>query len=100
MKKVPGIGNVRRWNLLKWRTMCENQFHFNPSIPIPLADVHAVKLKYAQARQSAHIELRGGAGNLSAFETETLRVVTSMESKLPQLTRAYAQAVADHRECL
>lgn len=99
MKKVPGIGEVRRRNLLKWRTQCETEFRYNPNTPLPQADVQAVKLKYAQARQLALIELRGGAGTLSALESETRQTVSTLESKIAQLARAHAQALADLSEC-
>lgn len=99
MKKVPGIGDVRRRSLLDWRTRCEAQFRYNPNTPLPQAEVQIVKLKYAQARQSALVELRGGAGTLSALEAETRRVANTLEPKIPQLARTHAQALADHREC-
>ena len=99
MKKVPGIGDVRRRSLLNWRLQCEAAFRYNPNTPLPAAEVQAVKLKYAQARQSALVELRGGAGTLSALEAETRRAVNNLEGKIPQLARAHAQALADHREC-
>src|SRR5207244_13046735 len=57
-----------------------------------------IKLKYAQTRQSALVELRGGAGTLSALEVETSRLATRLEAKIPQLARTHAQALADHRE--
>jgi DNA-binding helix-hairpin-helix protein with protein kinase domain len=96
---VTGVGPVLLRALLAWRGQCEAAFRYNPNTPLPQAEVQAVKLKYAQARQAALVELRGGAGTLSAWETETRKAVNSLESKIPQLARAHAQAVADQREC-
>ena len=97
---VNGVGPVLLGQLLKWRMARAAAFRYNPNTPLPPAEVQAVKLKYAQARQAAIVELRGGAASLTALETETQRVVNSLESKLPQLSRAHAQALADHRECV
>jgi DNA-binding helix-hairpin-helix protein with protein kinase domain len=99
MKKVPGIGEVRKRSLLNWRAVCESQFRYNPNTPMPQAEVQAVKLKYAQSRQSALFEIRGGAATLSALETETVQSVNSLESKISQLARSHSQALADHHEC-
>ena len=98
---VPGIPNGKAHfnNLLAWRFKCEASFRYNPNTPLPQAEVQAVKLKYAQARQSALIELRGGAGTMSAWEADTRRFVTSLESKMPQLMRVHAQALADQSVC-
>lgn len=97
---VTGIGPPLLNQLLAWRRSCEAAFRYNLNTPLPPAEVQAVKLKYAQVRQAAIVELRGGAGTLTALETETQRVVNSLESRLPQLARAHAQALADHGECL
>ena len=97
--KVPGIGPVLLSNLLAWRAKCESQFKYNPNTPLPQAEVQAIKLKYSQLRQSLLIELRGGAGALSALETTTNKTVQSLESQLKQLAKSYAQAIADHKEC-
>lgn len=97
---VTGVGPALLGQLLRWRMEREAAFRYNPRTPLPPAEVQAVKLKYAQVRQAAIVELRGGAGSLTALETETQRVVNSLESKLPQLARAHAQALADHGECL
>ena len=97
---VNGVGPALLGQLLRWRMEREAAFRYNPNTPLPPAEVQAVKLKYAQARQAAIVELRGGAGSLTALETETQRVVNSLESKLPQLSRAHAQALADHRDCV
>jgi len=99
MKKVPGIGDKRRESLLAWRARCEAAFRFNPKAPLPEPEVQAVRFKYAQAKQHALVEVRGGAGTLSALESEAQRVITTLEARLPQLARGHAQALADHREC-
>jgi hypothetical protein len=99
MKKVPGIGEVRMRSLLNWRAECESQFRYNPNTPMPQAEVQAVKLKYAQLRQSALFKIRGGASTLLTLETETVRAVNSLESKISQLARSHSQALADHNEC-
>lgn len=98
---VPGIPNGKALfnNLLAWRSKCEANFRYNPNTPLPQTEVQAIKLKFAQARQSALIELRGGAGTLSSWEADTRRLLTNLESKMPQLTRAHAQALADQAMC-
>ena len=97
----PGIpkGGANHRALLEWRIKCEASFRYNPNTPLPQAEVQAIKLKYAQLRQSAFIELRGGAGTLSTWESNTRQFVANLESKIPQLIRVYAQAMADHAEC-
>lgn len=97
---VTGVGPALLGQLLRWRKDREAAFRYNPNTPLPPAEVQAVKLKHAQARQAAIVELRGGAGSLTALETETQRLVSSLESKRPQLVRAHAQALADHGQCL
>jgi len=92
---VTGVGPGSLRSLLSWRYQCEAAFRYNPNTPLPKAEVQAVKLKYAQARQSALVELRGGAGTSSALEAETRHAVDSLESRIPQLARAHAQALAD-----
>ncbi len=94
---VTGVGPVLLRSLLSWRSQCEAAFRYDPNTPLPQAEVQAVRLKYTQARQSALVELRGGAGALSALEAETRRAVDSLESRIPQLARAHAQALADHQ---
>ncbi len=97
--KVPGFGPVLIDRLIDWRRSCEAAFRYNPNTPLPQAEVQAVKLKFAQARQSALVELRGGAGSMSALETETQRTINSLEAKILLLARTHAQAIADHHEC-
>ncbi|HEX4119507.1 MAG TPA: hypothetical protein VH619_02670 [Verrucomicrobiae bacterium] len=100
MKKLPGIGDTRRHSLLAWRVSCESAFRYNAAAPLPQAEVHAVRMQYAQAKQLALVELRGGAGTLSSLEAETQKAMTKLENKLPELIRLHAQAVADHALCL
>jgi DNA-binding helix-hairpin-helix protein with protein kinase domain len=100
MKKLPGIGDTRRHSLLAWRVRCEFAFRYNAAAPLPQAEVHAVRMKYAQAKQLALVELRGGAGTLSTLEVETQKAVAKLETKLPELIRLHAQAVADHALCI
>lgn len=97
--KVPGIGPVLLGELLAWRKGREAAFRYNPNTPLPPAEVQAIRLKYAQVRQAAIVELRGGAFTLSSLEGETQRAVTRLEQSIPELARDYAQALADHREC-
>jgi DNA-binding helix-hairpin-helix protein with protein kinase domain len=97
---VPGIGGVLLTNLRAWRAICEREFRYNANTPLPPAEVQAVKLKHAQTRQSALIELREGAARLTTMEGETRAAVSSLKLKILELARIYAQAVADHRECV
>lgn len=99
MRKVPGIGDVRRRSLLNWKAQCERQFRFNPGTPLPQAEVLAVRLRYAQVKQSALVEMRGGADALARLEVGARRTISDLESKLPELARQYAQAFADHQIC-
>ena len=96
---VPGIGHVLLRNLLTWKAGCVAAFRYNPNTPVPQAEMQAVKLKYAQAKQSALAELRGGAATLSSLESETRQAITGLESTLPKLANAHAQALADKGEC-
>jgi DNA-binding helix-hairpin-helix protein with protein kinase domain len=97
--QVAGIGPVLRGNLLAWRLKCESEFRFNQNTPIPQSEIRAIKLRYAQARQAALIEIRAGAERMSSWETETRRLSSSLELKIPQLARVYAQAAADKNAC-
>lgn len=97
--QVSGIGPVLRSNLLAWRSKCESEFRFNQNTPIPQAEIQAVKLRYAQIRQTALIEIRGGAERMSFWEAEARRISSSLELKIPQLARVYAQALADQTVC-
>ena len=99
MRKIPGIGDVRRRSLLKWRAQCEAQFRFNPSLPLPQAEVQAVRLRHAQAKQLALVEVRAGVDFLVRMEAETQGAVLSLESNLPKLALQHAQAVADYGVC-
>jgi DNA-binding helix-hairpin-helix protein with protein kinase domain len=97
--QVTGIGPVLRSNLLAWRSKCESEFRFNQNTPIPQTEIRAVKLRYAQIRQAALIDIRSGAERMSSWEIETRRITSSLEEKIPQLARVYSQALADQTVC-
>jgi len=97
--RVTGIGPVLLNQLRLWRASCEAKFRYNPSTPLPQAEVQAVKLRYAPIRQSTFAELRGGAGALAALEADTRRKVALIEGKLSLLEKTCAEALADHAQC-
>ena len=91
MMAVSGVGPVLLASLISWRAKCEGEFRFNANTPLPKNEVQAVKLKYAQTRQSALVELRGGAGVLTATESEARRLLASVETALPGLARVHVR---------
>lgn len=97
--QVPGFGDVLLGYLQAWRRRCEAQFRYNASIPLPTAEVNAVKVKHAQVRQMALAELRGGAAKLESVESKTKSVVSQARMEILSLARAHAQAIADLAAC-
>jgi len=92
---VPGFKTTLIANLLAWREQCIRRFHYNPNTPLPLVEVNAVKIKYAQTRQSALTEIRGGAAKLEALEGKMRATANHSKIKILGLARELAQAQAD-----
>ena len=92
---VPGFGDSLIEKLLTWRQTCILQFRYNPNIPLPPAEVNAVKIKHAQHRQGALSEIRGGASNLGGLESQMKSALTRGNLEILELARALAQAKAD-----
>lgn len=93
--RVPGFGASLISNLMAWRRQCEARFKYNASMPLPVAEVNKVKLKYASARHSALAELRGGSAKLDDLEKSTRAAVSQEKLVLLKLAREHAQALAD-----
>lgn len=96
---VPGFGSSLVGNLLLWRQACERQFRYNPNSPLPPAEVNSVKIKHAQARQTALAEIRGGAAKLDALEIKMRAVVSRGKVEILEMARAQVQAIADLEAC-
>ena len=96
---VPGIGDVLLGYLLGWRADCERQFRYNANIPLPPADVRAIKIKYSGARQNSLVVIREGAAKLSAWESDTRTRFTQLQLNMIEAARIHAQAAADYAEC-
>jgi DNA-binding helix-hairpin-helix protein with protein kinase domain len=92
---VAGFGTALIASLVAWRRQCESRFRYNPSIPLPVVEVNAVKIKYAQTRQLALAELRGGAARLDSLENKTRSAASEARIEILNLARAHAQAIAD-----
>jgi DNA-binding helix-hairpin-helix protein with protein kinase domain len=92
---VPGIGPHLTSVLMAWRTRCEAAFRFNPSAPLPSGELAALRLKYAQLRQSIESDLRGGPAALCELSVSAKRHIENAEARIPHLVQQYAQAVAD-----
>jgi DNA-binding helix-hairpin-helix protein with protein kinase domain len=97
--QVPGFKDVLLGNLYSWRRWCEGQFRYNASVPLPTAEVNAVKVKFAQARQMALAELRGGAAKLESLESKARVASSQGKMEILNLARAHAQAIADLAVC-
>lgn len=93
--QVPGFGDVLLGHLQGWRRTCESRFRYNSSLPLPTSDVNAVKVKFAQTRQMALAEVRGGAAQFEKLEEQTRLATSQIKLEILNLARAHAQAVAD-----
>ena len=96
---VPGFGQGLFGNLLEWRRSCEARFRFQPNKPLPVAELNAVKVKFAQPRQSAMADLREGAARLENLEKNTREATSQGTAEILALARNHAQAVADLSLC-
>ncbi|MBL9169351.1 MAG: hypothetical protein JNN07_16545 [Verrucomicrobiales bacterium] len=96
---LPGFGPVMLANLLGWRTECENRFRFNPALPLPAADVNAVKVRFGNARQAAIGDLRKIFREFESLESEVSRSVARDKPVAIELGRALQQATADLTLC-
>lgn len=97
--QVPGFGEVLLGNLMAWRRQWESRFRYNAAVPLPTGEVNAVKVKHAQARQSALSELKSGAKTLEQMETITAAFVNQSKLEILNLARNHAQAAADLTAC-
>jgi hypothetical protein len=97
--QVPGFGQTLLQNLMAWRQACASRFRFNPNAPLPPAEVNRVKIRYAQTKQSALAELRGGAAKLENAETKTRFAVSQAKNYVLNLARWHAQTAADASVC-
>lgn len=92
---VPGIGPHLTSVLMDWRRRCEAEFRFNPSAPLPSPEVAALRIKYAQLRQTIETELRGGSSSLTELGMAAKRHIENAEARIPCLLQQHTQAVAD-----
>jgi DNA-binding helix-hairpin-helix protein with protein kinase domain len=97
--QVPGFGQVLIGNLIAWRSYCEKAFRYNPNVPLPPAEVNAVKLKHAKRRQAALAELRSGATKLESLEQTTRMAASRTRMAILHFSRGHVQAIADLTVC-
>ena|SRR5438105_6753415 len=92
---VPGIGETTINFLLMWRYRSEMAFRFDPSKPVPVAEIRTVELQIDDLRRSLEIEIRSGPQSLNKLSVTAERNLRDSEARTASLIQKLVQAEAD-----
>ncbi|MFN7928919.1 MAG: hypothetical protein U0Y68_13420 [Blastocatellia bacterium] len=88
IKRIPGFGEVRTLDLIVWRKQHEQNFRFNPSIPIDRRFIDALDGELEARRQALLATLRQGANDLRRISQE---IIAARPRLMPMMEKTWEQ---------
>jgi DNA-binding helix-hairpin-helix protein with protein kinase domain len=92
---VPGIGPVKLRALLDWRSYCSTKFRFDPSQPVPQAEINELHKKFANIHAQLNSQLAGAPARLQAIVAAYRQTEAAQLQMLANLHQQCCQLEAD-----
>jgi DNA-binding helix-hairpin-helix protein with protein kinase domain len=92
---VPGIGDTYRRRLMEWRRLCESNFRFNATAPIPPQELQQLNARMTTLRNHLVSDLKQGPQLLANLGAGARSRVSQLEAQLAVAVGYEAQATAD-----
>ncbi len=97
LRRVPGFRRQLGNALIQWRRSCEKQFKFNPSLPVPAAEVQALHRRFRRLKTTLERQQREMCVRLPDESRQAANRLSDLSLRLETLCRAWKQAEADWR---
>lgn len=95
LRSVPGFRRQLGNGLIQWRRSCEKQFVFNPSLPVPIADVQALHRRFRKLKTTLERQQRELCARLPDESRQAATRLADLSLRVENLCRAWKQAEAD-----
>lgn len=92
---VPGIGNTYTRRLMEWRRLCESNFRFNATAPIPPQEIQQLNARMMTLRNQLVSDLKQGPQLLANLGAGARGRIVQLEAQLFAAICKQAQAAAD-----